>query len=114
MSLETMLNDTITRQRAPLVSGPYGNSTRDWTNATSVVYSCYVSFVSSTEQVVNLDETQTRAKVTLGPTADVEPTDRMLYRGDTYEVDGTVMPSLRRGALHHQRVVLRRVELASG
>lgn len=112
--LGTLLTDTITRLRAPLISTGYGNSGRDWNNPTSQVYACYVSFASSTEDVVNLDQTQTRAKVTLGPEADIDPTDRMLYRGNTYEVEGDVMPSLRRGVLHHQRVVLRRVELAAG
>lgn len=114
MSLATMLADTITRLRAPLVSGGYGNQGRDWANATSTNYPCYVSFVSSTEDVVNLDQTQTRAKVSLGPDADIDPTDRMVYRGITYEVEGDVMPSMRRGALHHQRVVLKRVDLAAG
>jgi hypothetical protein len=112
--LQNLLADTITVQRAPLISGGYGNSYRDWPNATSTDYPCYVSFVSSTEEVVNLNETQTRGKVTLGPDADIEPTDRLVYGGNTYEVDGDVMPSLRRGVLHHQRVVMRRVELAQG
>lgn len=114
MSLATMLSDMITRVRAPLIAAPYGNASPDWANATSTDYPCYVSFVSSTEDVVNLDQTQTRAKVSLPPDADIEPTDRMVYRGSTYEVEGDVMPSMRRGVLHHQRVVLKRVELAAG
>jgi hypothetical protein len=109
-----MLADTITRLRAPLVAGGYGNQDRDWANAVPEDLACYVSFVSSTEEVVNLAETQTVGKVTVGPDADIEPTDRIVHLGLTYEVEGDVMPSLRRGVLHHHRFRMRRVELAAG
>lgn len=114
MSLASMLSDTITRQRAPLIAGGYGNQSRDWANATTADLPCYVSFVSSTEEVVNLNETQTRGKVTVGPDADIEPTDRIVHLGITYDVEGDLMPSLRRGVLHHYRFRMRRTELAAG
>lgn len=114
MFLTYLLSDTVTRLRAPIADGGYGNAARDWNNATSADLACHVSSVSSTEDVVNLNETQTRIKVTLHASADVEPTDRILYRGLTYECDGDVMFANSLRGLHHQRVIARRVEISDG
>lgn len=105
-----ILRDKVTRLRAPLVDGPYGNQTRDWANATAVTYAAEVQPVSSTEEVVNQQRTETRWRLFLGPSADLEATDRILWDGDTYEVDGEVERHKRRGALHHLEAVLLRVE----
>lgn len=104
------LHDTVDRLRAPLVGGPYGNQTRDWANATSVTYPAEVQPVSSTEDVVNQQQTITRWRLFLGPTADLEATDRIEWDGDTYEIDGDVERWKRRGAPHHLEAVLMRAE----
>ena len=106
-----ILRDKVVRRRAPLVDSPYGNQTRDWANATSVTFDAQVEPVSSTEDVVNQQQTVTRWQMTLYPSADVEPTDRFVWDGDTYDVDGDVERwKRRRGGVHHLRAVLMRVE----
>ena len=109
------LSDTVTRLRAPLIAGPYGNEERDWDNAPpGVVYPAEVQPVSSTEDVVNIQQTQTRWRLFLGPDADLEATDRIVWDGDTYEVDGEVERWKRRGTLHHHQAVLLLVDLSDG
>jgi len=112
------LTDNVIRRRAPVVDGgPYGNAQRDWDNATSQAYPAVVGPVSSTEDVVNQQQTITRWRIILGPYADLEATDRIEWDDGgglkTYEVDGDVERHKRRGGqLHHISCVLMRVELA--
>lgn len=105
-----ILRDRVTRLRAELVEGDYGNETRDWANATSVDYPAEVQPVSSTEDVVNQQRTETRWRVFLPASADLEATDRITWDGDTFEVDGEVERHKARGRLHHVEAVLLRVE----
>lgn len=103
------LADVITRKRAPLVTDRYGKQVRDWSAAASVDYPAEVQPVSSTENVVNQARTETRWRVWLGPSADLAATDRVVWDGVTFEVEGDVERWKRRGRLHHLRAVLVRV-----
>jgi hypothetical protein len=111
MAMSTvLLADTITRLRAPLVSSGYGNSSYDWPNAVSTNFLVHWSTSATTEVVGDEPQTVVRAKVFGGPDLDLEATDRVVGPdGDTYEVDGEVMPSYVRGQLHHVRAFLRRI-----
>lgn len=109
MSLHSLLADSVTRRRAPLVSSGYGNQTRDWAAATSQSYAARVSPVSSTEDVVEQPRTLTRWKCTVGPEADLAATDRVEWGGATYEIDGDVERHKSPRGLHHQTVILMRV-----
>jgi hypothetical protein len=102
------LYDTISRLRAPLVSTGYGNQKRDWAAATSTDFVVHWSTKTVTEVVGDEPKTFTRAKVFGGPDLDLLATDRVLFRGDTYELDGEVMESFRQGQLHHVRAMLRK------
>lgn len=105
-----LLHDTITRLRAPLVSGGYGNQARDWDAATSVDFTVRTSFKSVTEVVGDEAHTVTQLHIFGGPDLDLEATDRIVYRGDTYEVAGEVMTSVDGlGRLHHVRARTRRI-----
>lgn len=104
-----ILHDPITVQRAPLISGGYGNQTRDWTAATGTDYLVHWSAQSVTEVVGDKPQTFTRGKIFGGPDLDVEATDRVVFAGETYEVDGDVMRSYRLGQLHHVRVFVKRI-----
>lgn len=104
-----ILRETITRLRAPLVSGGYGNQERDWANATSVGFLVHWSAQTVTETVGDEPRTTSRIKLFGGPDLDIEATDRVVFRGDTYEVDGEIMESFRRGQPHHIRAFLRRI-----
>jgi hypothetical protein len=107
------LPDVITRLRAPLVSAGYGNASRDGANATSTEFSVRTSFKSVTEIVGDQAHTVTQLHVFGGPDLDLETTDRVVYRGKTYEVAGEVMTSVDgRGQLHHVRARLNRFTTA--
>lgn len=105
-----ILPDVITRLRAPLVSAGYGNSSYNWAAATSTDFSVKWGWETTTEVIGDEARTITRGKVFGGPDLDLEATDRVLYRGDTYEVDGEVRLSTDgRGNPHHVRAKLRRI-----
>jgi len=103
------LHDTITRLRAPLVSAGYGNSSRNWAAATETDFLVHWSTKSVNEVIGDEAKTITRGKIFGDHTLDLESTDRVVFDGDTYEVDGDVMRSYRQGQLHHVRAMLRRV-----
>jgi hypothetical protein len=104
-----LLHDPIAVQRAPLTSGGYGNQARNWSAATSADYLVHWSAQSVTEVVGDKAQTVTRGKIFGGPDLDIEATDRVVFAGDTYEVDGDVMRSYRLGQLHHVRVFVKRI-----
>lgn len=108
------LHETVTRLRAPLVSGPYGGQTRDWANATSLEMPALVHPLTSTEDVAGEQKTISRWRLLAGPEYDIEPTDRFEWDGDTYEVDGEVGRWKRHAELHHQEAVLMRVDHEAG
>jgi hypothetical protein len=104
-----ILHDTISRLRAPLVSSSYGNQSRNWAAATSTTFVVHWSARSVAEVVGDEAQTVTRGKIFGGPDLDLEASDRVLFDGDTYEVDGEIMRSYKQGQLHHVRAFLRRV-----
>lgn len=86
---------TVTRQRAGRKADPYsGDDTLlDWDNTTDVAFeNCAVWQESSVEPAPAGAELRaqvvTVTKVTLPYDADVEPGDRFLVLGKTYEVQG--------------------------
>lgn len=108
-----ILHDPITRLRAPLIAGSYGDQSRDWPNATSTTYRVHWSAKSVTEVVGDEARTIIRGKIFGGPDLDLEATDRVVFDGDTYEVDGEIMRSYRQGQLHHVRAFLRKITTGS-
>lgn len=105
-----ILHETITRQRAPLTSGGYGNQSRNWAAAVSAGFLVKWSHKAVSEVVGDEARTVTKAYVFGGPDLDLESTDRVVGpNGLTYEVDGEVMTSYVRGRLHHVRAYLRRI-----
>lgn len=104
-----ILHDSITVQRAPLVSGSYGNSSRNWASPTTADYLVHWSAKSVSEVVGDVARTVTRIMIMGNPDLDIEATDRVVFEGDTYECDGDIMNSYRRGQLRHVRAFLRRI-----
>jgi hypothetical protein len=111
MAMSTVLLGTeITRLRAPLSGGGYGNQEPDWTNATQAEFLVHWSHRAVSEVVGDEPRTVTRVKILGGAGLDLESTDRVVGPdGATYEVDGEVMRSYPRGQLHHVRAFLRRI-----
>lgn len=119
MTFASRLTDSVVRKRASLIAGGYGNQARDWANATSVTYPARVHPVSSTEDVVNQQRTETRWKLYLGPDADLEATDRIEWDDGggvaTYDIDGGIERHPRlSGQAHHIKAILLRVDIAAG
>jgi len=104
-----ILRDRVVRLRAPLISGGYGNQTRDWANATSTIYPAAVGPLSSAEDVVDQQQTTTRLRLILPAPADVIAADRITWDGQTYNIDGEVVAVKRRGRPHHLEAVIIKV-----
>lgn len=101
-------SDSITVLRAPLIAGPYNSQTYDWPNAVSHVEpAARVRQLNTTEDVVNQERVVTRAKAVLFADADILVTDRVTWRGQTWEVEG--LPNQVNdgaGRAHHVTILL--------
>jgi hypothetical protein len=93
MALPSWCNETVTRLRAPYASDRYGNeaSSRDWASATSLsIANCSVQPMVGSEVLVDRDA-RVHRWILYGPAnIDVLPTDRIVHKGVTYEVQGDV------------------------
>lgn len=105
-----ILKDTLTRLRAPLVTGYGGDKVRDWANATEVTFAAHVEPDQTREVLDNRDVTVTGLRAILPAATDFDATDRARWNGDVYEVDGDIERWRRRGRDHHVEVRLTRVE----
>jgi hypothetical protein len=109
------LRDTVTRLRAPNVTGPDGATIPgDWTNATEgqllkVDYPAEFQPLGSTEDVVAQERTESTHKVFMPDYADVLSTDRIRFLGIDYQVDGQPELWRRGGRNHHLEVLVFRV-----
>ncbi len=100
------LYDSITRQRAGVADDGYGNQVHDWSSPASVTYPAEVQPLSGTEDVDDQQRTDTRWRLWLPPDADLVATDRVVWEGDTYEVDGDVQLWKIKGRPHHLKAIL--------
>lgn len=87
----SFMRDSVTVQRAPLVT-KNGMEMRDWTQVVShTVHNVQIVAQSTTRDFDGRVE-QVTDRRTLRATydADIEPGDRIVWNGDTYEIDGEV------------------------
>lgn len=103
-------HDEVTRARAALVPGPYNSQVPDWPGAGRDRFPASVQPLSSSEDVVQQQRTETRWRVFTVPGAQFRATDRVEWDGGTYEVDGDVEVHKRAGITHHLELVISRVE----
>lgn len=109
------LRDTVTRLRAPDVTGPDGATIPgSWSTVTEgqllkVDYPAEFQPLGSTEDVVAQQRTESTHKVFLPAEADVTATDRIRYLGIDYQVDGQPEAWGRGGRKHHMEVLVFRV-----
>lgn len=110
------LRDTVTRLRAPDVTGPDGATIPgDWANVTEgqllkVDYAAEFQPLGSTEDVVAQQRTESTHKVFLPADADILPTDRIRYQAVDYQVDGQPEAWGRGGRMHHLECLVFRVQ----
>jgi hypothetical protein len=108
--------DTVTRLRAPDTTGPDGATIPgDWTNATEgqllkVDYPAEFQPLSSTEDVVGQQRTESTHRAFLPAGADVKATDRIRFLGVDYWVDGEPEAWRHHGRDHHLEVFCFRVQ----
>lgn len=105
--------DSIQRKRAPLGVDARGNEIRRWDQAAlTTIGELSVQPNSQTEQANALRDlriTSWRVQSAPGVDLDIEATDRVIWAGDEYEVDGEVArwsdPIF--GGVHHVEFLIR-------
>lgn len=105
--------DELTFLRAPVVEDRYGDDERDWDNAVETVSPGWR--VDPDEGLERIDATRDAVVIrhrAIGPVdADVEASDRALWQGDVYAIDGEPLRYRSpRGRLGHTALLLKRVE----
>lgn len=91
----SFMRDKATVQRAPLIN-KNGMEVRDWKHAESHVITQILITAQPTSREFGDRTTQVTDRRTLRACygADIEPGDRVLWRGDTYEIDGDVFHTI--------------------
>lgn len=102
--------DTLTRVRAELVDGYGGQRIRDWANATRKDMAASVQVLNVTEQATGRQVVTTSRRANVGE--EILETDRVEWRGNTYEVTG-VEEQYMVGRLDHYEVQLSLVSEAA-
>lgn len=87
--------DQVTVLRAPIIS-KNGMETRDWENADKRIISNVQVTAQATSREFGDRVTQVTDRRTLRAKydADIEPGDRVIWKGDTYEIDGDVFATV--------------------
>lgn len=94
--------DTVSVVRAGSAASPDGgDAIPDWTTATVTDYPGELQPLSSTEDVVLQERTDSTHRAFLAAGADVKATDRLRHLGLDYEVDGAPEVWRVRGRAHH-------------
>jgi hypothetical protein len=100
---------TVTHRPAATTDS-FGNPYYDWSTATTTdVTGCSVQPVPAREVIVGRETVVSRWQVWAPSTATVEATDRVVYSGDTYDIDGEVQ-AWDFPVLPHKTFLLRRSE----
>lgn len=106
--------DVVTVVRGPTVTGPDGAQGIDWSTPESAwVFTDYLGAfqpISSTEDIVGQDRTESTHKAFLPAGADVLATDRVRFLAVDYWVDGQPERHRSRGRDHHIEAFCFRVQ----
>lgn len=102
--------DTVTVVRAASMPSPDGGDPiPSWAGATVTDYPGELQPLSSTEEIVAQQRTDSTHRAFLPAGADVKATDRLRHLGIDYEVDGTPEVWRARGRVHHVEVLCFRI-----
>lgn len=102
--------DTVSVVRAGSIASPDGgDAIPDWTTATVTDYPGELQPLSSTEDVVLQERTDSTHRVFLPAEADVKAIDRLRHLGLDYEVDGAPEVWRKRGRPSHIEVLVFRI-----
>jgi hypothetical protein len=105
------LHDRVSLMSAEdLSEDSHGNVTPDWENAPTIISPAAVVPLSTSENLVGGNQVTTRWRLFLPAAVSVAARSRVLWRGDTYEVDGDVeLHTDSRSRPHHLEALLVRV-----
>jgi hypothetical protein len=102
--------DTVAVVRAGSIASPDGgDAIPDWDNPTVTDYPGELQPLSSTEDVVLQERTDSTHRVFLPAEADVKSTDQLRHLGLDYEVDGAPEVWRKRGRPSHIEVLCFRI-----
>lgn len=110
------LDDQVTVVSAPVTADDgHGNPVVDWGAATETVVAAAVTpdsrDRSNAEDITGQDTVISRMRLFLPAAAVMTFLDRVVWRGDIFEVDGDVeLHTDRRARPHHREALLRRVQ----
>jgi hypothetical protein len=106
-------NAEVNVKRAVTTTSTYGDTTRDWDNATYAASAlpAEIQFQGTTEQTDQRKQIVNLYRCLLPVGTDVRSTDRIEWNGDDYEVDGepAVWSSALCASTDHVRLVLMEV-----
>lgn len=107
--------ETVVVLRAPLVTDAYGKQVRDWANAAETTVDGVQVQPSTSVEPVEVGRvsvvTSMRLLTPVGVDMDLVRTDRVVWGGATWLVDGEVARHKRpsTGVVHHVEAMLKRV-----
>lgn len=107
--MASFARQTVTRERGVPIDDGHGNETVDWSNPDQLVIArCTVQPGASQEVLAGRDATVIRYTVSAPPGVDVLATDRIVFNGATYDIDGEPgVWSSPTGALAHTIILLK-------
>ncbi len=109
MALPSFCKDTVTRLR-PSTTTSRGSTILDWSHPKRMdIQGCSMQPASTSlttdGRVLGISDLYT---LFAPPNADITAGDRIVYRGNTYEIDGDVRVQPAAGRLEHIQITLRR------
>ncbi|AJT42417.1 hypothetical protein [Psychromicrobium lacuslunae] len=87
--LPSLMRQSFTRLRAPLVDDGHDNETQDWSKAQALeISNCLITPGATDEVIANRNGVLIQFTVHAPAGADVQALDRAIYQGVEYEIDG--------------------------
>lgn len=102
--------DTVTVQTPTTTTDRYSDTVESWATPTETNEPAWVGGQTTAETTVDGDRVIQRLACHLSADTAATASSRIVWRGDTYTVDGELLPMSRRGVLHHYELILQRVE----
>src|SRR5881392_4176483 len=114
MSFASLLVDDVTVVRPGTTTDRYGNSSKDWTAATSEPVKAWISQRNTTEDPGTSGTGGREGQLSdwvvyFDPDVIVTAGDRVMWEGDTFEVVGKPLPGKTPRGPHHTEATVRLV-----
>lgn len=108
--IESCGDETVTLVRAAQAPDRYGTLRPDWSNTTSSeIRGCDVQPISTEEAGGAREYASTHVRLYAPGHPNIRATDRIIWRGETYEVDGAPAKWFDSGNPHHSEAELKRL-----